>query len=431
MAPTPITARYVTRFRCIGPDCEDTCCQGWRVPVDEEHFVKLRSRMSQQRATRDEFKNGHERNREEGRSGWNHAWIRLGRDGACPYLTGTRMCSVQERFGAEYLGDTCAVYPRTMASAGARSEVWGSFSCPEMARLGLLADDAMEIVDADPAMFPRPRPRGALPGGAAEPYLAYFDDIRGAVLRLLVPRRFPLSTRLVLVSWLAREVHPFFRAGAEGFDERRLAAVMAMVDSPQAQEGWDHELQGYTSNGRFATTLVVELLRQRLADPAGGFGKLVSVALASYGEADGVRRGEGETVQVDPEALAQAYLARRDQRLREHGERFDLVFGNFSVNYWLKDWYVRSPDLQTHAMRLLVRLAVMRFLLVSAPELAGAALLAGEDERRAAFDRAAVKVAYAFCRAVEHNGRFLGEIEVALAKNGLAGFAHAAALALQ
>src|SRR4051812_10154965 len=39
--------RYVTRFECIGPRCEDTCCQGWQVFIDEPHFARLKKTLGQ------------------------------------------------------------------------------------------------------------------------------------------------------------------------------------------------------------------------------------------------------------------------------------------------------------------------------------------------------------------------------------------------
>src|ERR1700721_2586267 len=31
------------RFRCTGADCEDTCCAGWGLPVDQETYEKYQN----------------------------------------------------------------------------------------------------------------------------------------------------------------------------------------------------------------------------------------------------------------------------------------------------------------------------------------------------------------------------------------------------
>ena len=35
-----LVPQYVRKFACIGGACEDTCCQGWRVPIDKETYKK-------------------------------------------------------------------------------------------------------------------------------------------------------------------------------------------------------------------------------------------------------------------------------------------------------------------------------------------------------------------------------------------------------
>ena len=34
----PLRANYAESFRCIGSACEDTCCQGWSVPIDQAAY---------------------------------------------------------------------------------------------------------------------------------------------------------------------------------------------------------------------------------------------------------------------------------------------------------------------------------------------------------------------------------------------------------
>jgi hypothetical protein len=38
-----LALRYMLDFRCIGGDCEDSCCEsGWSIYIDPDHLVKLR-----------------------------------------------------------------------------------------------------------------------------------------------------------------------------------------------------------------------------------------------------------------------------------------------------------------------------------------------------------------------------------------------------
>ena len=55
-SPPPLAARYVARFACIGPACEDTCCSGWSIPVDRDHYRRLKQVMGGSAAERERFR---------------------------------------------------------------------------------------------------------------------------------------------------------------------------------------------------------------------------------------------------------------------------------------------------------------------------------------------------------------------------------------
>ena len=39
--PRDLSTRYMDRFGCIGPDCEDHCCWGWKVLVDKNTYENI------------------------------------------------------------------------------------------------------------------------------------------------------------------------------------------------------------------------------------------------------------------------------------------------------------------------------------------------------------------------------------------------------
>ena len=40
--------KYMKRFKCIGPKCEDTCCVGWSIPIDRETYMKYYDLMEKE-----------------------------------------------------------------------------------------------------------------------------------------------------------------------------------------------------------------------------------------------------------------------------------------------------------------------------------------------------------------------------------------------
>lgn len=134
--------RFVERFRCIGPSCEDTCCSGWTVHVDKKTY----------KAYRKESIPALERmmvNMERlGDSRGVYAQIKtVGEQKQCPALQ-NGSCSVQANLGESYLPTVCHDYPRTTRRMNGQIEQVITLSCPEAARLALLAEDAFEFVES-------------------------------------------------------------------------------------------------------------------------------------------------------------------------------------------------------------------------------------------------------------------------------------------
>lgn len=135
--------RYTERFRCLGPDCEDTCCAGWPVHIDKKTYKAYRNEThpvlqpllaSMRRVDNPANDLG-------------YAILPLNAsNGACPAQQGG-MCSVQATLGESYLSDTCQNYPRINRNVNGQHEQTLSLSCIEAARLALLAEDAFEFVE--------------------------------------------------------------------------------------------------------------------------------------------------------------------------------------------------------------------------------------------------------------------------------------------
>lgn len=136
--------RFAERFRCIGPRCEDTCCSGWIVQVDKKTYKAYRKEsvpaienLVANIVRLDEVTN----------SGGYAVVKPVGALKQCPALT-DGMCSVQANLGESYLPNVCHSYPRTNRRLHGQVEQTITLSCPEAARLALLAEDAFDFVEA-------------------------------------------------------------------------------------------------------------------------------------------------------------------------------------------------------------------------------------------------------------------------------------------
>src|SRR5262249_30810631 len=114
------------------------------------------------------------------------------------------------------------------------------------------------------------------------------------------------------------------------------------------------------------------------------------------------------------EPLWEAYRARRARLSEVVGDRLERYFENYAKHYFIRYWYTDSKNLFLHVQMLLLRVAVLKFLLVSQPLLDGIERLP-EDARAAAADGAVVEVVYSFSRQLEHFPLFLEKLNIVVA----------------
>jgi lysine-N-methylase len=131
------------RFRCIGADCEDTCCAGWGIPVDRETYDKYLG-LAEQRIGDKLLSNLVEIN-PTGSSAGEYARFRL-EEARCPALQ-EGLCGIQKSLGEPYLPDLCRKYPRVLNVVGGVVEGSLHLSCPEAARLVLAHPGGVMIHD--------------------------------------------------------------------------------------------------------------------------------------------------------------------------------------------------------------------------------------------------------------------------------------------
>jgi lysine-N-methylase len=298
-----VATRAITRFHCLGGDCEDNCCRsGWGIAVDREHYELLRARLPP--AELDAAIRLRQANRGP------HALMVL-QDGACTMLDGRGLCSIHARYGEELLPDICTMYPRLASLLGDRLELIGLLSCPEMARLVLLADDGLDLVPVEREVFGR----GVVMRTAdADDFAA----VRALLDELLALDRYPLASRLFFLAYVA--------------DRRVGRAVHAALDQLHAQ------FQALAVPPEFGASVVGELL-----------------ALA---------REKTATNRTTLHAL----LDQLRPNPAPAPPRLDTILTRYARHYLLSDWATGQPSLVHYVMALLARVAFLRHLLVHHPD---------------------------------------------------------------
>ncbi len=140
--PEPMRASYGERFRCIGPACEESCCQGWGITIDRATFDRytqvpeIAARIGGLKAGQPDLRPAILVRLEP--TVIDHARIQLLPSGLCPFLEADKLCGIQKQHGEAYLPEVCANYPRAQPSVFGTTERALHLSCPEAARLVLL-----------------------------------------------------------------------------------------------------------------------------------------------------------------------------------------------------------------------------------------------------------------------------------------------------
>ena len=117
---------YFKDFKCIASKCEDTCCAGWGIVIDDVTYDRYKN-------VQGEF--GDRLRSEIVHEAGENIFVLKGNN--CPFLNEEKTCDIYINIGEENLCYTCQQYPRYTEEFGSLREVGISLSCPEAARIML------------------------------------------------------------------------------------------------------------------------------------------------------------------------------------------------------------------------------------------------------------------------------------------------------
>ncbi|MGG4145821.1 flagellin lysine-N-methylase [Paenibacillus algorifonticola] len=148
------------------------------------------------------------------------------------------MCSIQLELGESYLSQTCRTYPRVINQTGNALEMTAQLSCPEVARLVLLDEQAMELVEVDLAHIGsvtyKHKAAAALDPNRPE---FYFPEIR-KMMEIMKYREFSVPHRLILLGVFCDNVNLLM-------DEKKYKELPHLCVQFQEEVSHNDELRSY------------------------------------------------------------------------------------------------------------------------------------------------------------------------------------------
>ena len=134
--------QYVNEFSCLGSNCPETCCHGMMIDVDKETHSKY------QKIKIEGISNvANNLQKKDNPTNQFFSSIKLKKDGYCSFLGNDGLCSIQKKYGEDYLSNTCNNFPRKNIDFKENKMVTLTMSCPEAARLCLSDKNSMEIIE--------------------------------------------------------------------------------------------------------------------------------------------------------------------------------------------------------------------------------------------------------------------------------------------
>ncbi len=421
--PDDLTMRYMQRFGCIGEKCEDNCCHGWTVDIDEntqKRMQKLTALHSAEERRRWSAAVG---KRPAGPDDKRMIWsLKLQPDGRCPMLEDSGLCHVQGTFGPKLLSDVCAVYPRRVQKVGEAVELSGMVSCPEVARQLLLHADATEMVPLDRSILPRDMVTHGMDPRDVRPYWRLLIKVRTFMLGLLRRPGYSLEERLFFMTWFAKRASPVLNKSVMKADTAAVLGEMEALESDEMLRELAARFNAMEATSAIVVVVAGELVRKREADSRrGSFGRLVDEVFREYDSIRAFQVGDLESPEASSHAarLKEEYARRRARALARSGARVEQYLVNVAHNYWMHRLPLEAPDLMVHMLRLLSILAVLKLLIFSHPS-----VQADGDDLETRLDAVAVEVLYRVARFIEHSP-LLNDLEKLLERNGLRSLAGA------
>ena len=183
-----VKPNYYDKFVCIADKCEDTCCAGWQIVIDDDSLERYKSET---RAYVETLRS---------RIDWEEGVFKQDCRKRCAFLREDKLCEMYRQLGEDSLCYTCTTYPRHTEEFENIREVTLAISCPEVARIILgqqdpvtfaeeeIEEEEEEMEDFDPFFF------------------SYLEDARKIILSILQNRAWSVDLRVALVENMAKEM---------------------------------------------------------------------------------------------------------------------------------------------------------------------------------------------------------------------------------
>lgn len=398
--------QYVNDFFCIGTACEDSCCSGWRVNIDEDTYKKYRK--SRDKELKPLLDKKITRQRSQG-SSTSYAKIQMDQEGKCSFLNEESLCKIQMNLGPDLLSNTCAIYPRSLNRINEIVEKSLTMSCPEAARLALLNPNGIEFDQKEEPTNTRGYILKQL--DTNNPRLKdrvqhYFWDLRVFSIKVLQDRTYTIEDRLIILGMFFQNVQKLINKE----ELHNIPDSIASYTNLMADKGMKKSLSEIPSNIKIQLELCKTLVDVRFRQ--GITSKRYIDCLQEM--LLGIQYKEDASVEKITEKYNVAYREFYKPFMDEH----DYILENYLVNHVFKNTFPigENTPFQDYVM-LVIHYSMIKLHLIG---------MAGFHEGLS--KELVIKLIQSFAKTVEHNGNYLKGVSELLKDAGYNTMAYMAIL---
>lgn len=383
---------HYKEFRCIGGICEDNCCVGWDVEIDQKTYREYQKEKDQELSVL--FRRSIHKNPSCYNPNIDYAIVTLAAQNRCPFLNEQQLCKIQARLGHDRLSNVCAAYPRYANEVDGILEYSINVSCPEAARLiltdrrGILFETAEEARDSrtiinmtvNTAEYP-----GNLMG-------KHFTELREFTITLLQDRKYPLRDRLLMLGRCFEELQKPIHKN----DSTRLQALLKEYYEKAGYEKFQLDRSAAVKNQETPSQFRV------LNELIDRMDRVTSIDSKRFiKSAQEFSKGIGISKRSDPETESKAYETAYVQYYKPFMEQHEHLLENYLVNYVFGSLFpaAESKNLSDAYLLLVMRFALIQYYLVGI-----AAYHKGLSEEKC------VQFIQIFSKAIEHHHTYLQDM---------------------
>lgn len=373
---------YLDKFQCIGGKCEDTCCKGWDIDVDKETFKKYHKVTDE--AMKKIIRKSIHINEYCTNKDLDYGRIKLNKEKKCPLLDEQNFCSIQGKFGEDYLSSVCSQFPRVLNKVDDHYEMCLDASCIEAARVIFGSKEKIEFKESEKSLG-KYTMSGVLDTRLSEfkaTPIKYFKEIRDFSIKIMQNRNLNFSSRLYVLGDFLNEL--------EDIESNKIKEFISKYDIETEAKSYKRDPMNYALQVSFLKDIVD------------------SLGIVNEIDSDKLRQYTKEVLHVynikdndDVIENKEEYINAFEKYTDEYIEINSHIFENYMVNFIYNNLFPFSESdfMFDGYILLLFRYSLMRFYLV------GKYIYNGKDSVEDIIEF--IKV---FVKAVEHDRNYRSKI---------------------